>query len=426
MWKPVVATADAETALRCWNAIEEIERELLEPASADHSDPSLSTGLAGQALFFAYLNAARQGSGTAALDALGRSIDALSETILPPGLYSGFSGIAWSVEHLTRRFFETKDDLCSAIDAGLGDLLSIPDRQFNPELVTGLSGFGVYLVERLPIPAAAELLGRIIDLLEETVEESEDGLTWRTLPDWMPDQQREVMPGGYYNLGVAHGVPGALGFLAAARRGGCEDPRLPRLADGLVRWLLGCRLQHEGSAFPAHFAPGQPAEPARAAWCYGDPGIAAILISAARSFNRPDWEAVGLPLARHSARLSEQAAGIVDAGLCHGTAGLAHLFNRIHQATGDPELGEAALTWTRRTLDKRRPGADDGGHLSFLPGETKGDGMRKSKPGVLNGSAGIGLALLAAVSNIEPAWDRVLLTAIPPLNLENLEEAAPR
>ncbi len=112
MWKPVVAIADAETTRRCWNAIEEIERELLEAASTDHSDPSLSSGLAGQALFFAYLDAARQGSGTAALDALGRSIDALGEMILPPGLYSGFSGIGWSVEHLTRRFFETTDDLC--------------------------------------------------------------------------------------------------------------------------------------------------------------------------------------------------------------------------------------------------------------------------------------------------------------------------
>jgi hypothetical protein len=36
-------------------------------------------------------------------------------------------------------------------------------------------------------------------------------------------------------------------------------------------------------------------------------------------------------------------------------------------------------------------------------------------PGLLTGAAGIALALLAATSLIEPAWDRVLLVAVPPI-----------
>jgi hypothetical protein len=35
-------------------------------------------------------------------------------------------------------------------------------------------------------------------------------------------------------------------------------------------------------------------------------------------------------------------------------------------------------------------------------------------PGFLTGAAGIGLALLAATSPVEPAWDRVLLASVPP------------
>jgi hypothetical protein len=35
-------------------------------------------------------------------------------------------------------------------------------------------------------------------------------------------------------------------------------------------------------------------------------------------------------------------------------------------------------------------------------------------PGLLSGAAGIGLALLAAATPIEPAWDRILLISIPP------------
>jgi hypothetical protein len=37
----------------------------------------------------------------------------------------------------------------------------------------------------------------------------------------------------------------------------------------------------------------------------------------------------------------------------------------------------------------------------------------KDDPGFLTGSAGIGLALLAATTAVAPDWDRVLLTAIP-------------
>jgi hypothetical protein len=35
-------------------------------------------------------------------------------------------------------------------------------------------------------------------------------------------------------------------------------------------------------------------------------------------------------------------------------------------------------------------------------------------PGFLTGAAGVGLALLAATTPVEPAWDRLLLTAIAP------------
>ncbi len=420
-WKPLV---DPETAGRCWAAIDAIAKDL-EPPSGVPPSPSLSGGTAGLALFFAYLAAARDGDedGERSLDLLGSAIDAVSESVLPPGLYGGFTGIGWTVEHLTRRFFEAEDDLCSALDEGLRELISTPGARFNSELIAGLSGFGVYLLERLPNPEAARLLGVVLDRLEETAEVSEAsdaGITWHTLPEWVPGWQRGDMPDGCYNLGVAHGVPGVLGFLAAARRAGVEDARVERLAEGIVRWLLGQRIvpsagPGEGDAvFPANVVPGQTPHPTRTAWCYGDPGIAAVLLSAAQSFRRADWEAEAVRLARLSARRSEKEAQTTDAGLCHGTAGLAHLLNRMHQATGDPELGEAAAAWYRRTLDHRRPGEGIGGFLSFQPVSTPDGTAWVADPGVLVGAAGVGLALLAAVSGVEPSWDRMLLSDIPP------------
>lgn len=420
MWQPI---ADVETSRRCWSLIEEIERCLaahLSSARGEHRDPTLAGGDAGLALFFAYLAAARDGSETdesadRAFDALDRSASALAESRLGPSLYSGFCGLGWVVEHLTRELFEGEEDLSADIDEALRERVLKTQETPMYELIGGLAGVGTYLAERMPHPSAAELLGRVLDLLTATAEESEAGITWYNRPEWLSPWQREEMSGGCYNLGVAHGVPGVLGFLAAAHREGIQDPRVPRLAEGLVRWMLGQRLpQGDRSVLPAFVVPGEQPEPTRTAWCYGDLGAAAVLLSAARSFGCEDWEREALSIAWLAARRPAGAAGAIDSGLCHGTAGLAHLFHRLYQATGDPEMRDAALLWLGYTLDMQRPGEDFAGLLSWVVPQP-GEGRWEGEHGFLTGIAGVGLALLAAVSGIEPAWDRVLLlsTATP-------------
>lgn len=418
MWQPI---ADPETSRRCWSLIGEIEACLVEHVSSREDDgpapdPVLAGGEAGLALFFAYLGVARQGPEDAdrALEALGRSVEALGKARLGPSLYSGFCGVGWVIEHLTREIFAGDDDLAAEIDEELRGLLLDPRETPPYELISGLAGFGTYLIERLPHPTAAALLGRVLDLLTEMAEESEAGITWYTRPEWLTPWQREDSPEGCYNLGVAHGVPGVLGFLAAARREGFEDPRLARLAEGAVRWVLGRRLPVEDrSVFPAFLSPGEEPAPTRTAWCYGDLGVAAVLLSAARSFGRQEWEREALSIARRAARRPVEAVGAIDTGLCHGTAGLAHLYNRCHHATGEPEMKDAALAWYRRTLDLWRPGEAFAGLLSWVV-TVPGQGGWQGEHGFLTGIAGTGLALLAAVTAVEPLWDRALLVAVPP------------
>ena len=398
---------------RCWSAIEEIERGLVEHMEADQ-DPVLTSGKAGQALFFAYLDAAREGQGTndRALDILGQSIDALAERELTPELYTGFCGIGWAVEHLNRELFDEDEDLCGALDEALGDLLANLTEKTPYELIGGFAGYGTYLLERLPNPDAARLLVRILDLLEAAAETSKAGTTWFTPPEWLPAWQRELMPEGCHNLGVAHGVPGLIGFLAAAKRKEVDDPRVSSLAEGAIRWLLEQKRPPEmPSRFPFMLVPGQASEPAaNPAWCYGDLGISVVLLAAARSFGRTDWEEEALSLARHVARRSRSK--VVDSSLCHGTAGNGHLFNRLYQATGDPELRETALAWYQQALDQRKPGEGLAGFLTWVASRP-GTGEWSGHSGFLIGATGVGLALLAAVTDREPAWDRVMLASIP-------------
>jgi hypothetical protein len=141
--------------------------------------------------------------------------------------------------------------------------------------------------------------------------------------------------------------------------------------------------------------------------------VAAALLGAARCVLQPAWERQAIAIARRAAAWPREDSGVVDAGLCHGAAGLGHLFNRMFQATGEPELGAAARSWFERTLEMRRPGCGVGGYEAWLAG---GDGELSwaADTGLLTGAAGIALALESATAAVEPAWDRMLLVAIPP------------
>ncbi len=58
-------------------------------------------------------------------------------------------------------------------------------------------------------------------------------------------------------------------------------------------------------------------------------------------------------------------SGCVDAGLCHGAAGVAHIYNRFWQWTGDDLFGAAARRWFAEVLAMRRPDSGIAGFRSY-------------------------------------------------------------
>jgi len=105
---------------------------------------------------------------------------------------------------------------------------------------------------------------------------------------------------------------------------------------------------------------------------------------------------------------------VVDSGLCHGAFGLAHLFNRIHQATREDRFAGPASLWYELGLRHLRRPVEGKGNFPVSRREPDGTYTWQKDGGFLVGSTGVGLALLAAISDQEPLWDRLLLTAIPP------------
>jgi hypothetical protein len=313
------------------------------------------------------------------------------------------------MRHLEGRVFNWNGGSSTAeVDRVLRAYVRRPGWVGEYDLVSGLVGLGVYALERVPAPAAIGCLEGVVDRLAEIATRRAGGITWLTPRDLLPDWQRKQSPRGYYNLGLAHGVPGVIVVLGAACAAGIRPRKARKLLDGAVAWLLRQkRTGDSGSRFSSWSGFRSKRESCRAAWCYGDPGVAAALLNAARSVGEPEWERKALKIARGVAR-SVGEAGVVDAGLCHGAAGLGHLFNRMYQATGDEDLGEAARFWFERTLEMRQPGRGIGGFRAMAAREN-GTRYWEDEEGILTGASGIALALLAATTSVEPEWDRMLL-----------------
>ncbi|HEY0189649.1 MAG TPA: lanthionine synthetase LanC family protein [Kofleriaceae bacterium] len=406
-WRPLIVDAERVGQLRA--AITEVVEAT---AAWRAAHPTDGTEDADYATLRSYLAADElvPDPDDAAGEALGKAVAGVAERA-EPGLYGGAARILFAVGHLSAG--EDADTACGMIERSLHAFLAAPN--INYDLISGLAGLAVPVLQRIadgsPSPHSEPLALRILEQLEALAEARPVGLRWHTPPDLLPAWQRELAPEGYFNYGLAHGMPGIAAVLARYVASGIEVARARRLLDGVMAHMQDVALPERGSRFPGWLGASRPQGTARVAWCYGDLGVAVAAIAAASATGRDDWRQFGLELAHGMAERPLDKSQCIDTGLCHGTAGVGHLFNRLAQATGDADLAAAAARYLDQTLRLRNAepvagfprGIPADGHVTWEPASD-----------LLTGAAGVALAFHAAISPIEPAWDQLLLSDLSP------------
>ncbi|GAA4489052.1 lanthionine synthetase C family protein [Actinoallomurus oryzae] len=273
------------------------------------------------------------------------------------------------------------------------------------DVVQGLTGLGRLLLGT----GHAEPAVRSLIALTEPVEI--DGVR---VPGWWvahaplkntPDRD------GHFNFGLAHGIAGPLSLLAIAHRDGLRLPGQEAAIERIVAWLL--EWLHEGSWPPVVTlhrqlrGPDGSARPDRPGWCYGAPGIARALQLAGLALNRPSWRETAVSVLRRALARPWDEWEMIDAGLCHGWAGMLHMTRLMAADEGAADLREAADGLARRVVGCFDPEAPFG----FRYAAGAGAMVAPDRAGFLEGAAGIALAL-HAYANDEPArtgWDTALL-----------------
>jgi hypothetical protein len=309
-WTPIIDPA-SELGVRAGIVLESIIAEV--PKTSDHLEA---------ALFLIYKARADRDerSGEGAVQRLNlaiRQAEAMWSTGRL-GLYGGLAGLGFVVEQVARHAPDTNDD----VDAALLLELERGRWQGDPYLATGLTGRGVYFLERLPNPAAGRGLELVARHLEEVLGRA------NTTPA----------------AGVSQGIWGIAHFLCRLAGSGVEKERAQLLRGRISAWLDAAVVPDE---------------------C---PEIAAVCLQ------------IGLP---------EQARAVIERSLGNTwplsrAAGLAHTWNRIWRLNQDPACLALAVEWLGRAV-------------------TAWD----------NSAAGperfwMGLVLLAALTPVEPEWDRIM------------------
>ncbi len=280
------------------------------------------------------------------------------------------------------------------LDAGLATTF------YEYDVFAGLTGIGTHLLHHQP--GSGALFRVLTYLVRLTRPQRRDGVT---LPGWWvdhtPDNVHVVDPdGGHANLGLAHGISGPLALLAQAMRAGVTVEGHTGAIDTICAWLD--RWRHEtptGMAWPeivnhGHRRVGKASVPPyrRPSWCYGTPGIARAQQLAGLALADLARQCVAERALADCLADQRQRDQVQDGSLCHGWAGL---YLTVRYAARDAITGELTDHLVRL--------ADDLVRRSAIEDAVGG--------GLLDGSAGLALALHTLASNSAPisGWDAWLL-----------------
>lgn len=341
--------------------------------------------------------------------AIDRFAQLINEYEPAAGVYQTFSvgypsiGIIFR-DLVKKEFLEPDEELEETIQ----DMVLAAGRQQlalgNYDLLYGATGLLHYLLAGdARHPRVQAFLADYTAALKEKSIACLDGLAWADYYYTLREQSTGI------NLGLAHGMPAILKAWIQIYQ--CAEGDVKQEAQQLMRhtavFLMNAINKEETgiSQYGGYWVPGGTEEISRLAWCYGDAGIGFILFQAGQALDDEAIASFGERLVLGTtSRRTEVETMITDAGLCHGSAGIAHLYSRMWQATGNHGFKEAAEFWIDKTLNFAVPGERTAGFSKYNPVSDR----YEPDQGFLEGTAGIGLALLSYLTG-EHEWDYCLM-----------------
>ena len=362
----------------------------------------LASGLGGVLLFLFYYYKLTQNKKVLklAFQMLDETISFLNEGEILLSFCNGIAGLGWLIEHLEQNNFIKGDTntILKDVDDFIFEGVKADMEEYNYDFLHGALGKALYLLKRKNVNTNCleNITNGILKISECPLPNQ---LRWKS----MHFETQEII----YNLSLSHGIASTINIYSRLYEQDIMKVKSKEIIDKSINYLLTCKKNNMLSFFPNYAVPdGNQFQSSRLAWCYGDLGIGVTLWQVSQKINDKVLENKSLEILLHSTKRRELKENFVfDAGLCHGTSGIAHIFNRIYRNTGIKEFKESSEFWFYKTMEMAR--FEDG--LAGYKYWQSWNNDWYNEIGFLNGITGIGLTLISAASDIDPKWDECLL-----------------
>lgn len=390
------------------NKIDEIYEIL---TNYNETDIGLLSGLSGINLFLYQYNKLKNiDTSDILMKNISNAIEKINNGYNYHTFCAGLSGFTWSIEYYIKNNYFAREDcnVINQLDDFLYKKMMSDIKQGNFDYLHGAIGCGLYFANHLYNDRIYAYLDDLIDEIELLGIREKNGLIkWEsTVLDSIGNSKK------VFNLSMSHGIASIISFLSVLIKRGYNNPKVKKLLKGAVNYTLENMIDPHiyGSYFPSWVCEKDPITGSRLAWCYGDLGIAAAICNAYDVMGESNWGNISKEVLINSTnRKNSQSDTVKDAGICHGTSGISHIYNRMYFKTGIEELNIASKYWVDQTI--KMAYHDDGlvGYKSWQTNMISKSGSWENIYRLLEGITGIGLVLISSISNNEPTWDECLL-----------------
>ncbi len=407
MWKAL--TAHTPAGARNNELLVNIARDLEE---FDYTGNGLYGGTLGKALFFIYygIYLSDESYVDKGLEVLDGIIQATSEEEFPQLSHAnGLAGLANALLLLKEAdLLELSEEDLAQFDLVLTSAVQLYNRDDNFDYLHGLTGCAVYFANRIRLFGPDEVSEKVLtdtlaylDRITVTADTGAYPVTKITFGD--------IHFQGI-NFGLSHGMPSFIYLLLQIHKAGVAQEHCHNRIYAYIDFMFSKSNVMPGSAsyFPSAIAQHEAdyegdLSGSRIAWCYGDMGIGMVLVQVALYFNDKALFDKAEEILLFQAGREDKSMN--ESGICHGTSGLMHMFNRLFQMTGNKAFKTATEYWLGQTYEQAVfPGNHSG--LQTPNWKTK---VQEGDGSLLTGMAGTGLTLMALNTDTEPVWDKLLL-----------------
>lgn len=324
----------------------------------------------------------------------------------------GIIGILWLTQFLRNQGIVDMDaeEIPDEVITQISDYSLSETLQNNCDLLHGGFGFWAFLLESRDIVNKEKLIRDQLNALHAIKLETAFGCNWKIDLDIFQSERREkvsIDPLTSTHLGLAHGTSFILILLSKTLlQGYFKDEITTQIHQGLSHIRS---LKNNSSSlycYPMVVLNGKAERGGRLAWCNGDLCVAVAFWMAWKATGNVTYKADAIEILQKAVSRNTKEAGVQDAGLCHGSSGIAQIFRRFFWETQDLTYLQRSNEWLSSTVEMA---TFSDGLAGFKTYRSEAYGGPHAEYGFLSGISGIGMALLSFLSETPSDWDRVLL-----------------